>query len=110
MYSTSKMKKIWRKFVIWLKGTNQMSMPSPFWLAVYGLSVLVDDVMSKSDLTNDSASKKDILQYLLYIINNRQLQMEKGILTHAITIVVSSAPHGANFRILDKILMKKKIS
>ena len=32
------------------------------------------------------------------------------ILTKAITMVVSSGPHGASFRILDVILMKKKTS
>lgn len=34
----------------------------------------------------------------------------QGVLTQAITIVVSSGPHGASFRILDDILMRKKIS
>lgn len=33
VYKTSKTKNIWRKFVILLKGTNQISSPSPFWLA-----------------------------------------------------------------------------
>lgn len=38
------------------------------------------------------------------------ISLVKGVLTQAITMVVSSAPHGANFRILDNILMKKKMS
>lgn len=39
-----------------------------------------------------------------------QLQASVLELTHAITIVVSSAPHGDSFRIFDIILRKKKMS
>lgn len=60
MYNTSKMKKIWRKLVIWLKGTNQISIPSPFWLAVCCLLEMADDGLRRG-LTDDAASKKYIL-------------------------------------------------
>lgn len=63
-YKTSKTKKIWRKFVIWLKGTNQISRPSPFWLAMGGLLEVADGMFMAKEalgLTDDTASKKYVL-------------------------------------------------